>query len=694
MLYLTLTLCLTLLWNPSGWGQSMDTQSDQETSVEQTTLNLPTPLKLGNGMKLLVVQDPSATEVTWELTFDYPPFLEGEKAGLKQLVADVLMAGTSSRSRADITSEIEALDARFEANAQGFTAQSSAAESANLLRIVSDVVLNPLFQEEEIVASKERLAALINSQLTSANAMAENVVSATTFGNLHPYGEIMTLTSLEAITKTDLEEFHSTYFRPNAGILTVVGDITPDAAFAKANSHFGKWMRGNIPFSRIAPASFPKGNQVRFVSLEESSTSTIVISQPVPYPPGHPDAAAIDLMSTILGGQSSQSRLTGMIPSAGQVSGQVSCSLIPDPLTAKFEISWVVPLEATGGSIEKIMAEINRMRDEAVSDGELNQAKELLINRFMESLDLSSTVSDFALNIDRYDLPKDHFEAYLKRLNDVTSEDIQRVAKNMIKPNNLNICVVAPAIVLNDLTVFDSGEGIDQYDALGQRTIERSKAPLGLKLEDVLDRHFEAIGGAKAWGKLSGITTQGSVEYGGGMSLQHREDRRFSQKKPAIRTELSMAGAPVLIRVVEPTGGQELQIGQVTDMDEKSVQTMMSYLSPTRLMSMNKNGFSGSILGKEDVDGSSSIVVEFKNEEVTETYWFRESDGLLIQRERPALDGSSVVERLEQYIDFAGNGMKVAAIRTSIVGGQTMTIRTATVTFNPEFADNAFELQP
>ena len=126
----------------------------------------------------------------------------------------------------------------------------------------------------------------------------------------------------------------------------------------------------------------------------------------------------------------------------------------PGSVDSKFEISWVVP-EATGGSIEKIMAETIAAY-EAVSDGELNQAKELLINRFMESLDLSSTV-DFALNIDRYDLPKDHFEAYLKLLNDVTSEDIQRMAKNMIKPNNLNICIIAPAIVLNEVTVFDSG---------------------------------------------------------------------------------------------------------------------------------------------------------------------------------------------------------------------------------------------
>ncbi len=272
-------------------------------------------------------------------------------------------------------------------------------------------------------------------------------------------------------------------------------------------------------------------------------------------------------------------------------------------------------------------------------------------------------------------------------------EDIQRVAKNMIKPNNLNICVVGSPAILDLLKPFDAGGGIDQYDAFGQVRIPRTDAPKGTTVDGVVAAHFKAIGGAKAWGKLSGLTLEGSVEFGAGMSLQHREDKRFSKKQPAMRTELAMAGSPVMIRAVGTNGGQEMQMGSTSDMEAASVERMLDYLSPTRLLGMDKAGFESSVLGVEDVNGQASAVLEFRKGDIVETYWFRQSDGLLVQRSRPALDGANVLETLDQYIAFGDNGLKLPAVRTSNVGGQTMTIRTAKATFNPAFADDAFQIQ-
>ena len=62
----------------------------------------------------------------------------------------------------------------------------------------------------------------------------------------------------------------------------------------------------------------------------------------------------------------------------------------------------------------------------------------------------------------------------------------------------------------------------------------RVDAPAGHHGEGVVSRHFDAIGGAKAWGKLSGMTTEGSVEFGGGMSLQHKSGQAVRQENPAI----------------------------------------------------------------------------------------------------------------------------------------------------------------
>ena len=178
------------------------------------------------------------------------------------------------------------------------------------------------------------------------------------------------------------------------------------------------------------------------------------------------------------------------------------------------------------------------------------------------------------------------------------------------------------------------------------------------------------------------------------MSLQHSESKRFSKKNPAVRTELAMAGQAVMIRAIVGDQGQELQMGATSDMDAASVATILDYHSPVRLTRMEKTGYTSAVLGQEEVAGQPCIVLEFTKGETVETYWFRMEDGLLIQQRRPALDGTMATESMDQYLVFGDNGLKLPATKSSTVAGQSMIVRTASATFNPEFAANAFELQP
>ncbi|MEC7476736.1 MAG: pitrilysin family protein [Bacteroidota bacterium] len=675
------------------WGQVDRSKAPEAGPAPELKIGTPSKLKLDNGLQVIVVENHRMPAVSWNMTLDYPPFLETEKAGLTSIASDMMSAGTETRTKAQIAEDVEFLGASFRANAKGFFASSLSKHTGDLLRIVSDAILNPTFPEEELEKVKKQVSSGLANTPTSPGEIAGNLVSATNFGSLHPYGEVMTEETLENISRQDLVEYHKTYFRPNAAYLIVVGDITPDEAYAKANAHFGKWYRGDIPYTRIMPAKFPTGNQVRFAAVDGAVQSTINITQPVPFPPGHPDAAAIQLMNSILGGGAFSGRLMQNLREDKAFTYGARCSLSADPVTAQFIAYADVRSEVTDSALVEFMAEIHRIRDEPVDSTELATAKAFLSGSFARSLENEGTVARFALNIERYDLPEDHYQTYLQRLDAVTVEDIQRVAKNMLKPNNLNICVVGSPDILDKLRPFDAGNGIDQYDAFGRVRIPRTAAPAGTTVEGIVSRHFDAIGGAKAWSKLSGMTTEGSVEFGAGMSLQHREDKRFSKKAKAMRTELAMAGQPVMIRAIRPAGGQELQMGNVSDMDADAVAMMMNYLSPIRLTKMDKLGYDGTVLGQEEVAGEPSTILEFVKGDVKETYWFRNSDGLLIQRQRPSLDGTLVVEKLDMYIPFGDLGLKLPASRSSAVAGQTMTIRIAKASFNPEFEENAFELQ-
>ena len=676
------------------WGQVDRSKAPEAGPAPELKIGTPTKLKLDNGLQVIVVENHRMPAVTWSMTLDYPPFLEGNKAGLTSIVSDMMGSGTETRTKAQIAEEVEFLGASFRSSATGFFASSLSKHTGDLLRIVSDAVLNPTFPEEELEKVKKQVSSGLANTPTSPGDIASNLVAATNFGSLHPYGEVMTEESLNEITRDDLVKYHKTYFRPNVAYLIVVGDITPDEAYAKANAHFGKWFRGDIPYTRIMPAKFPTGNQVRFAGIDGAVQSTINITQPVPFPPGHPDAAAIQLMNSILGGGAFSGRLMQNLREDKAYTYGARSSLSADPVTAQFTAFANVRTEVTDSALVEFMAEINRIRDTKVDSAELATAKAFMSGSFARSLENEGTVARFALNIERYDLPDDYYQTYLQRLEAVTVEDIQRVAQNMLKPNNLNICVVGSPDILDKLRAFDAGGGIDQYDAFGRVRIPRTDAPAGTTVAGVVNRHFDAIGGAKAWSKLTGLTTTGSVEFGGGMSLQHSESKRFSKKDPAVRTELAMAGQAVMIRAISGGQGQELQMGATSDMDAATVATMLDYHSPIRLTRMEKNGFSSAVLGQEEVAGQMCIVLEFTKGEAVETYWFRTEDGLLIQQRRPALDGTMALESLDQYLAFGDNGLKLAATKSSTVAGQSMTVRIAAATFNPEFAANAFELQP
>ena len=191
------------------------------------------------------------------------------------------------------------------------------------------------------------------------------------------------------------------------------------------------------------------GNQVRFASFEGAVQCKINITQPVPFPPGHPDAPAIELMNFILGGSAFNGRLMKVLREDTTFMNGARCDLSADPVTAEFMAYAEVSTGATESALVEILAEINRIRDEQVTEEELAAAKALLAGSFERSLENDSTAAQFALNIRRYALPEDCHQTYLRRIDAVTVEDIQRVAKNMIKPNNLNICVVGSPDILD-----------------------------------------------------------------------------------------------------------------------------------------------------------------------------------------------------------------------------------------------------
>ena len=99
-----------------------------------------------------------------------------------------------------------------------------------VLSIMSDVLFNPSFPQEEFEKVKKQTLSGLQSSLDDPNTMAQNISSKLVYGSNHPYGEVQTEESTNNITVDDCKKYYNTYFKPNNAYLTIVGDITVEEA--------------------------------------------------------------------------------------------------------------------------------------------------------------------------------------------------------------------------------------------------------------------------------------------------------------------------------------------------------------------------------------------------------------------------------------------------------------------------------
>ena len=136
-------------------------------------------------------------------------------------------AGTSSMNKAELDEELDYLGATFfPSGINGFYASSLKKHENKLLDLISDIIFNPSFPEEEFDKIKKQYISALEADKSSPDAISSNISSLINYGENHPYGELTSDKTLDNITIEDIRELYNNYFRPNISYLIIVGDMT------------------------------------------------------------------------------------------------------------------------------------------------------------------------------------------------------------------------------------------------------------------------------------------------------------------------------------------------------------------------------------------------------------------------------------------------------------------------------------
>lgn len=471
--------------------------------------------QLKNGLKVFVVENHKLPVVSMSLVLDNDPIRQGDKNGYVDIAGTMLRTGTKTRSKEKFDEEIDYIGASLEPSASGFAASGLKKHVNKLMELASDVVLNPNFKQEELDKIKKQTLSGLAASRENPNVIQSLVRNTLLYGKDHPFGEVPSEQTVNNITLADIQGYYNNYYKPNVGYLAIVGDISVKEAKTLAKKYFGSWKKGEIKRNEVIKPAPVTGTRVAIVDRPAAVQSVLSIANVADLKPGTDDAITGRVLNTLLGG--SFSRLTqNLREKHGYTYGAYS-DLSASKYIGEFTASTNVRNAVTDSAVQEILFELNRLRTEKATAEELQKIKNIVTGEFARSLEDPNTVAIFTINTARYNLPKDYYRDYLKKVAAVTPEAIQQVAQKYINPDQAVILVVGNADQVEDrLKRFDKDGTLEYYSATGDKAERTTLAlPAGATADKVLDSYIQAVGGRANLEKIKDLTVRSTITSSG-----------------------------------------------------------------------------------------------------------------------------------------------------------------------------------
>ncbi len=646
---------------------------------------------LKNGLKVFVVTNTKVPKVAFNLVLDRDPILEGKNAGYLEATGQLMRTGTKSRTKDKLDEEIDFIGASINTSSNGVFGQSLKKHVNKLLDLMSDIVLNPNFTQEELDKIVKQMLSGLAAEKDDPNAISGKVKNILYFGKDHPYGEPLTEETAKSITLDMCNEYYDTYFKPNIAYLAIVGDINKSEAKKLVEKYFGKWKSKEVPTKTYETPKSPVVNKVAIVDRASSVQSVISLGYPIELKIGSEDALKISILNTILGG-SFASRLNQNLREKHGFTYGAGSSFNADEYIGSFTASTTVRNSATDSAITEMINEIKKIRSEKVSDEELQLTKNYMTGNFSRSLENPQTIANFAINIEKYGLPKDYYKNYLKNLNAVTADDLLATAKKYIKPNNMHILVVGNSEeVAKNLTRFSVSNKIDYYDINGN-VVDPSakKLPTGITVEQVLNKYIEAAGGKENMLKVKDKTTKltGTVQ---GMNLTIT----ISQKEPNKLYQFIDAGVFQQKTIFDGERGRSEQMGQVQELTGEQIEEMKLQGSIHTILKYDELGIKNELVGLESVNGKDAYKVAMTTPSGKKsTYYYSVESGLLVRTISTANTPQGSFNQTTDMDDYRDvQGVKYPFKLTQSFGPQTIDLVVSSIEINSGLSDSLFEIK-
>ncbi len=402
---------------------------------------------LQNGLVVYLMEDHDLPLVNGALLVRTGNRLEPpEQVGLAGFTGAVMRTGgTKKHSPDQINETLEQRAAAVETSISEAAGSGSFATLSEDLETVfglfAEVLREPVFAQEKLDLAKTQTKGGIARRNDSPDGIASREFRKLIYGKDSPYARTIEYATVDRINRVDLLKFYGQYFHPNNLILGIVGDFEPKKMRSLIQAKLGDWKPNpKITKSPIPTVSPANTSGVFFVNQPQLTQSSVLM--------GHlggkfddPNYVALDVLNGVLNGFGG--RLFNEVRSRQGLAYSVYGSWSPRyDYPGMFIAGGQTRSDATVQFVKALQVEIKRIQAEPVTAKELALAKESTLNSFVFNFQDPSQTLSRLMRYEYYGYPADFLFRYQKAVAATTAADVQRVARQYLKPENLVTLVV------------------------------------------------------------------------------------------------------------------------------------------------------------------------------------------------------------------------------------------------------------
>lgn len=402
---------------------------------------------LSSGIDIAGISNDEVPLVAFEIKLDGGMLLDpAGKAGTANLLAELLLKGTATKTPKQLEQEIQLLGATLETNASETAVTISGSVLSKhydaLMALVTEVLLSPRFDEAEFALAKDDVINQIEQIKANPNAIAAAEFKALLYGNAHPFAQtpLGEKESVTAISLDDVKAFYRKNISPSVAKFHVVGDIEPSDVKQALVTLNSAWVPKKVSLPNVSEPSLPETSQLFFYDVPDAKQSVLYFGH-AGLKATHSDAYLASVMNYRLGGGGFASQLMQELRENKGYTYGIRSSFSSDQYTGEFIIKSAVRSNVTLEATQAIQ-DILLSYGNGYSSEDLEVTKGFTLKSGARAFETLGAKLNMVDEISDIGLPNDYVLQQQAEVKALTVDDVKRLYNAYVHPGKMIYLVV------------------------------------------------------------------------------------------------------------------------------------------------------------------------------------------------------------------------------------------------------------